>query len=221
MNLSIPFRINIINEDGVIIQKIPIIREIKYSIDKRYEKGKIYKLYNETDTYIGSTIKTLNERLKRHINRKDTSSKLIIDNPPYKMELIEKYPCRNRYELEKREGVCQKNNECINTRIAGRTDKEYREDNKYRIREHNKEYRENNKDVLKKYYEDNKDNKKKYNKEYRENNKDKVLSKKKKYYEKNKDKINERHRQKVKCDVCDSILSKCSLYNHKKNNCKN
>jgi len=218
MNLSIPSRINIIDENDIIIKKIPIIREKKYAIDKRYEKGKIYKIFNETDTYYGSTILSLNKRLNHHKSDKDTMAKLIINNPPYKIEIIENYPCRNKYELEQREGFFQKNNKCINIAICGRTKNEYYEDNKDKVKEYQKEYhkkyseknkdkinerqrkyREKNKDKVnehqKEYHEKNNDKIKKHQKDFYEKNKDKVKDKVKKYREKNKDKINERKKE--------------------------
>ena len=45
------------------------------------------------------------------------------------MERIENYPCNSRQEVTRREGWRQRNNECVNHNIAGRTQKEYREDN--------------------------------------------------------------------------------------------
>jgi hypothetical protein len=199
MNLSIPSRINIIDENDIIIKKIPIIREKKYAIDKRYEKGKIYKIFNETDTYYGSTIATLNQRLRIHKSSKNTMAKLIINNPPYKIEIIENYPCRNKYELEQRERFFQKNNKCINIAICGRTKKEYYEDNKDKVKEQRKEYYEDNKDKInernKEYFEKNKDKVKEQRKEYREKNNDKVKELNKKYREKNNDKIKERQKE--------------------------
>ena len=56
--------------------------------------------------------------------------------------------------------------------------KEYRENNKDKIKEYQKEYRE-----------ENKDKKKEYDKEYRENNKDKIKENKKEYRENNPEKI--------------------------------
>ena len=217
MNLSIPSRINIIDENDIIIKKIPIIREKKYAIDKRYEKGKIYKIFNETDTYYGSTIVSLNKRLNRHKSHKNTIAKQIINNPPYKIEFIENYPCRNKYELEQRERFFQKNNKCINIAICGRTknelieyQKEYYEDNKDKIKEYHKEYYEDNKDKVKeqniKYREKNKDKIKEQKKEYceknkdklreyKEKNKDKIKEKRKEYLEKNKDKIKKQRKE--------------------------
>ena len=85
-----------------------------------YSNGKIYKIVcNKTGlVYIGSTCKTLDERLKEHeydmehfINTKKykpdklkkvifCSSFFVLLNKDYKIELIENYPCASKLELE-------------------------------------------------------------------------------------------------------------------------
>jgi len=121
-----------------------------------YENGKIYKLWcAETDMiYIGSTTQPLYKRLHEHKNRNKnknncSSCELFKVSNDVKIELIENYKCNNREELIKREGeLIRKNKEiCVNYRIAGRTQKEYYDDNKERI----KEYQENNKERIKEY----------------------------------------------------------------------
>ena len=42
----------------------------------------------------------------------------------------EDYPCNSKKELDAREGEYQKNNDCVNKRVAGRTKKQHYEDNK-------------------------------------------------------------------------------------------
>ena len=82
-------------------------------------------------------------------------------------------------------------------------DKEYREQNKDKLKEYDKEYREQNKDKIKekkkKYKEQNKDKlkeyQKEYSKEYREQNKDKIKERMKEYYEQNKDKLKEKYKE--------------------------
>ena len=79
----------------------------------KYSNGKIYKLMNkntEEMIYIGSTILPLEVRLYVHktaINHQN--SKLYkymreIGGENIKIELIENYSCKNKEELEKREG---------------------------------------------------------------------------------------------------------------------
>ena len=144
---------------------------------------KIYKIIDNTNdnVYIGQTRRTLNQRLREHKNSQNCSSRDIIENGDYRIELIEQTndKSRERYWVE--------NNECINKNIPGRTDKEWREDNTEKIKEYNKEYHEDNKDHLANYHkewrEENKDHLANYHKEYREKNQ-----------EKNKEKIKRRRK---------------------------
>ena len=96
-----------------------------------YSQGKIYKIVcNKTGlVYIGSTCKTLEERLKRHEddmkhfiyirdNKPDKLKKtkfctsfFIFLNKDYKIELIENYPCNTRLELETKECYYMKMNQ--------------------------------------------------------------------------------------------------------------
>ena len=98
---------------------------------RTYETGKIYMLTNKAgDKYIGSTIKTLSERMsghkydyKRYKKNKFhylSSFKVMNDNT-YRMILLEEYPCNNRMELESREGYYQRETEgCVNIHINKR-----------------------------------------------------------------------------------------------------
>jgi len=133
-----------------------------------YQQGKIYKLWSPSKNlvYYGSTIQSLSQRLgghKRDENRrgKHCSSSEIINCGDYKIELVEAYPCNNKQQLEKKEGEYIKNNECINKFVAGRTRKEWRQDNSDKILEYRKKYSEEhrlyNKEKARKYRDDNKD----------------------------------------------------------------
>ncbi len=104
-----------------------------------YSQGKIYKIVcNKTGlVYIGSTYRDLDKRLKEHVDdckryldKKSNhliSSIYVIINNDYKIELIEKYPCLNRRELEKREYYYIDKIECINTHRTSITSYEYKE----------------------------------------------------------------------------------------------
>jgi len=147
-----------------------------------YQKSKIYKLWSPSKNlvYYGSTIQKLTQRLGEHIshcktynndnNKAYCSSYLIINCEDYKIELLEEYPCNNKSQLNKKEGEYIKNNDCVNKVIAGRTDKEWRGDNKEYITEKNKKYYEENKQALTKYKEEyaikNADKIKQYQKQY-------------------------------------------------------
>ena len=132
-----------------------------------YSNGKIYKITNtiNDDIYIGSTIKTLKQRFnahksdyKRYLNEKNrkVSSYKLFDKygiTNCRIELIENFPCDNRTELEQQESVyINKNKEfCVNNNIPGRTDKQYRDTNKDKIKQYQNEYDIDNKDKIKEY----------------------------------------------------------------------
>ena len=120
-----------------------------------YQDGKIYKLVGGGLTYYGSTCNELYKRIYHHKYKSNKcKSKLLFDTGDnVKIILVEKYPCNDRMELSSRERYYIENNECVNKVIPSRTHKQYREDNKDKI----KQYREDNKDKIKQYYEDNKD----------------------------------------------------------------
>ena len=97
------------------------------------ESGKIYKIVSgkSCKIYIGSTVRTIEERLKEH--EKDyanwfnvefkcgyCTSFEILKYGDYKIELLEEYPCSTFTELRKREGYYQINNyyNCVNTTIC-------------------------------------------------------------------------------------------------------
>jgi hypothetical protein len=78
----------------------------------------------------------------------------------------ENYPCENEEQLNKREGEIIREIGTVNNYIAGRTLKEYYEDNKEKRKESRKKHRETNKEKLKSYEEKRKESRKEYKKEY-------------------------------------------------------
>jgi len=206
------------------------------NIDERYKRGKIYTIrcrYDNNLIYVGSTIQPLSKRIGLHRTSKNCSLFQYVDGDwdNWYIELYEEYPCNNKYCLEKREGEVIRLIGNINKCIAGRTDKEYYNDNKEKLLEYQKEYNEENKEKIneqkKIYYENNKDKIQKYNEENREkiaeqrkkhyeNNRDKLLEIKREYYEDNKDKIEEKKAEKIECDKCKSIVRRCYISKHKK-----
>jgi hypothetical protein len=143
-----------------------------------YTKGKVYciRSYQTDDIYIGSTTQALSMRIgghranyKLYLNNKYnyvTSFEIIQYDDCY-IELIELCSCLSKEELCKREGEHIRLMHCVNKYIAGRTIKQYREDNKDELKEYIKQYREEHKNELK---------------QYRESNKDEIAERSKKYY---------------------------------------
>ena len=110
-----------------------------------FANGKIYSIRShQTDKiYIGSTTQPLYKRFHQHkLHPNDTTSKEILLFDDAYIELIENYPCVDKNELHRREGDIIRERVCVNRCIAGRTDAEWREDNK---------------ESIKQYYEDNKE----------------------------------------------------------------
>ena len=150
-----------------------------------YSQGKIYRLTcNNLDlVYYGSTVDTLERRLKGHIskynawlrdNTKDyLSSFKLLEVGDVEIELIIDCPCESKRELEEVEQTFIQNDDCCNKQRAFRTKEQKKEYNK----EYNKEYdktdkaKERKKEYMKKYYERNSEYLKQSNKEYRMNQK--------------------------------------------------
>lgn len=174
--------------------------------ENKYQKGKIYTIRSsQTDKYyIGSTCNKLYKRLGQHKqNYKNyvggtyhfVSSFDIVKFDDCYIELLEDFKCDNKEQLNKREGelIRQLKNDIVNKVIAGRTKKEWENDNKDKLKAQFKNYYENNKDEklksFKKYYENNKEYLTNYNKSYYEKNKEKILEKVKAYRDTNKEKL--------------------------------
>jgi hypothetical protein len=172
-----------------------------------YSKGQIYKLYSHDTNliYVGSTIQELSSRKADHVRHyrtwKRTGEKYVSSYELFKrskfVEILslEEYPCNSVEQLKKKEGEWIKKlkndpeYKVLNLRIAGRTDKEYYEDNKGEISERSKIYRENNKEEIK--------------------------ERSKIYREKNKEEIKEQKSVKITCE-CGSTFRKCDKTRHMK-----
>ena len=95
---------------------------------------------------------------------------------------------QNKYILERREGEVQREIATINNRIAGRTKKEWREDNRDKLSEYHKQYHQDNRDKHIELF-----------KQYRQNNRDKIL---------------ENRKQKITCERCGSLTNKHHISRH-------
>lgn len=174
-----------------------------------YSKGKIYMVAspNTNLIYIGSTTQSLSKRMGQHREKKRTESKVIIEAGDAYIELIEEFPCENIEQLNKREGEIIRSRECVNKAIAGRSKKEWYEENKEelleKMKQYNTEHREEKIVYLKQYYQNNKEKFKKYS----EDNKGKINALKKKRYDETPP---------VKCDICGSNYHKSNKSYHLK-----
>lgn len=173
-----------------------------------YKNAQIYTIrsHQTTDIYVGSTCSPLYKRLYQHKKKykcwiKGTNSKYytsyeILKYDDAYIELYEDFKCSSKKELNRREGHIIRKLNCVNKVIAGRTQKEYYQDNKEKLDEIGKEWRKKNrekiKQYMKEYYEKNQEKLIQKRKEYCEENKKIISQRNKKKYEENKEKIKER-----------------------------
>ena len=172
-----------------------------------YTKGKIYIIRNTQNisTYIGSTCRTLAQRMgqhrrdmknpkRQHYKLYQAMNELGVD--AFYIELLEDYPCQKQEELLKKEGErIREYQSDMNKVINGRTQKEYKKDNKEKIEQYQRLYNQNNRDKRannkKAHYNLNRHTILEKNKQYYRENKER----RRQYYDKNKKRINERMRQ--------------------------
>ena len=111
-----------------------------------YSKGKIYKIIDNTNDkiYIGSTVQTLQGRLRGHkslCKKKDINSKLILKNNNFSIELIENFPCNTKRELEIREQYFIDKLDCVNTKRAYMTKEDRLKMNRICDKKRTRDYR--------------------------------------------------------------------------------
>ena len=170
-----------------------------------YSKCCIYKIEHIDDeslVYVGHTTNFDKRKIAHKGSCKNDNDRqynfkvyqMIRENggwDMFKMIEVEKYPCNDRREAERRENEVMKELKASMNMIKSfRTQEE--------LTEYRKEYRESNKPKIQEQ-----------KKEYRENNKLKIQEYKKEYREANKSKINE----KVKCE-CGCEIVKHKLKRH-------
>ena len=122
-------------------------------IDERYKRGKVYTIrcrYDDSLIYVGSTIDKLAKRMARHRLDKKCSLYKLVDGDwnNWYIELYEDFPCDNKEQLEKREGEVIREIATINQVVAGRTKKEYYEENRDKIVDYKKQHYQDNRDEI-------------------------------------------------------------------------
>ena len=146
-----------------------------------YTNSKIYKIVSDNlpgTSYIGSTTRTLAQRLSKHVceskansnSKKGCTSKFIIAAGNHHIIWIEDCPCDNIEQLKARERYYIETSMCVNKSIPGRTQKEWRQANAERLREANKKHRQANAEQIKEQQ-----------KQYRQANAERLREAKKKY----------------------------------------
>jgi hypothetical protein len=199
-----------------------------------YSLGKIYTIrcrYDDDLIYVGSTVeKLLCDRMSKH--RAKSKRDECINYPLYQevnktnwddwfMELYQDYPCENKAQLNKREGEVIREIGTLNKQIAGRTLKEYYQDNTDKIREKQKHYKQINADKIKlkkkQYYNDNAERIKENGKEYYHNYAEKIKEREKQYRRENAARINAYQSEQITCE-CGAIIARSGNARHKRTN---
>jgi hypothetical protein len=177
-----------------------------------YSKTIMYKIVCNNleikDCYVGHTTDFIRRKAEHKYNcnnekKKDYNYKVyqfIRENEGWdnwSMIMIEKYCCSSLLEATKREReLYEELQGTLNSYTPSRNKKEYYDEFKDKLLEHNKLYYQNNKDILKEksllYYQDNLEKIKEYKKNYCEENRDKI-----KEYQ---DNYRLEHNNKIKCD---------------------
>lgn len=177
-----------------------------------YQDGKIYTIRCRNDNaliYVGSTTMTLPRRLAEHKYSSVSNNTRRIyqtingewDN--WYIELYEVFPCENKQELNKREGEIIREIGNLNCEIAGRTNKEWKQENpdklKLTAQRYHQNHREERLEVSRQYNINNNEARKEYKKKYREEHKAEISAKRIEYYNevqtKNRDDINKKQRE--------------------------
>ena len=176
-------------------------------------KGKVYVIYSESSglAYYGSTIQTLEERLKEHESARRcfdngtaryVYSFKVLDCGDAKIELVKEIEYDFDYELTNLEALYIRNYPCVNHTIPNRTPAEYRHDNREAIIKH---YHDNREAILKQ------------KKQYYSDNQEAKLKKANQYYQINREQINKKQKVKHTCE-CGGKYTNASKAKHSKTN---
>lgn len=152
-----------------------------------YANGKIYKLVNASDmsdtrAYVGSTTRTLAERMTGHradFRRRphdkgvyEWMDQIGVEN--VSIVLLENYPCASKEELFARERYWQEQTANLNIYRPIASKEEIAEDSRVRARAHYEINKERRKERDHAYYESNKERIMEYQRNYNNANRDKV-----------------------------------------------
>jgi len=183
-----------------------------------YQNGRVYQILNniDNDVYVGSTCSTLTKRLSWHKHRYDRQDKQHV--PLYAkmhelgfdqfyIELVEQYPCNTREELRAREGHYIRERGTLNKVVAGRTQNQWRIDNKEKVDEHRRQYIASRREHFRAYHA-----------QWRADNKDTQNKLNIQRYHENKELYNKARLTKETCPTCGTMVAKCNMSRHQQSN---
>ncbi len=182
-------------------------------VDEKYQRTLIYGIICliTGEMYVGSTFRTLDERIDEHIRQRKCSAIQILDRGNYKAYEIQRWPCNTLREVLTLEGGWQRGYKAsfpdhfVNKKIEGYFAYESPEAKQAYGRQYNDEHKEEKKARNKQYYKEHEDEIKEYNKEYYEERKDGLIAKQIKY-----------NKQLWVCEWCNKTMQQGSRSKHKK-----
>jgi len=182
-----------------------------------YSKTIIYKIVcndlSIKECYVGHTINMTKRKCSHKYSCNNEKSEkynlkiyqIIRENggwDNWSVVLVEKFPCKGKYEACKREREVYEELEAkMNTFRPYRTKEELKEGRKEYNKQYREEHKEERKEYNKQYREEHKEELKQYNKQYSNQ-----------YYQEHKEKLKE----KVECEYCSKLTSKYKMSRHHK-----
>jgi hypothetical protein len=188
------------------------------------QTGRVYCIQHKEKyeiSYIGSTVKTLNERFQKH--KSDFDICLQDDNKKrcsivkyfkeygfenFDIFLLKEYQVCDSKHLRVYEQLYINTSFCVNENSACALTKVFEKEFR---KKYSEAYREEKKEKLKEYRLENKEN----NKEYRQANKEKLKEYQKKYKKEHKEEIKKHTSRQFEC-ICGSIITTTNKSRHNK-----
>jgi hypothetical protein len=186
-------------------------------VDEKYQRTLVYGIICMItgQMYVGSTVRTLEERIEEHIRDRDCSAWQILERGNYKAYEIQRWPCNTLREVLTLEGGWQRAYKAsfgdflVNERIEGY----FSTDSPEARREYNKQYREGHKEETQAY-----------KKQYKEEHKEEIQARYKQYYAEHTEERKAYNKQHAKqpwtCEYCNKTMTTGARSRHKKNTCK-
>jgi len=197
-----------------------------------YSKTIIYKIVcndlSIKDCYVGHTTDMTKRKCSHKFNCNNEKNKsynrkiyqIIRENggwDNWSMLLVEKFPCNDKRESEKREREVYEELEAkMNTLRPYITQEETKQYHKQYKKQYHQEHKEEKKHYNKQYRQEHKQYHEEYHKKYREEHKDILNEKGRKYRQEHQTEINEKRKEKAECEFCSKLLSNRNISRHHK-----
>ena len=183
------------------------------TVDPKYQNTLIYGIQCMTtgEMYVGSTVRTLEARIRKHIRQRDCRAWQILERGNYIPYVIQHWPCNTLREVLTLEGGWQRaykasfGDSLVNERVEGVFANESPDAKRVYNEQYSEEHKDEKREYNKHYSEEHKDDKQAYNKQYREEHKEDRDAYSKKYA-----------KRPWTCEWCDKTMTTGARPKHKK-----